>query len=60
MTLGIPQLYFENCKTMTPETILFLKEITARSEKDFEEGKTYSHEQVKEMLKTRIWKNLKT
>lgn len=40
-------------ETMTPETIWFLKKMTARSEKDFEEGKTYSHKQVKEMLKTR-------
>ena len=40
-------------ETMTPETVWFLKEMTARSEKDFTEGKVYSHEQVKEMLKAR-------
>lgn len=40
-------------ETMTPETVWFLKEMTARSEKDFAEGKVYSHEQVKEMLKAR-------
>lgn len=40
-------------ETMTPETIWFLKEMTAKSDRDFAEGKVYSHEQVKEMLKTR-------
>lgn len=40
-------------ETMTPETVWFLKQMTAKSEADFAESKTYSHEQVKEMLKTR-------
>lgn len=38
---------------MTPETIWYLKEMVARSDKDFAEGKFYTHEQVMEMLKTR-------
>lgn len=42
---------------MTPETVWFLKEMVAKSERDFSEGKVYSHEQVKEMLKTRRHEN---
>lgn len=37
---------------MTPETIWYLKEMVARSDKDFAEGKFYTHEQVMEMLQT--------
>ena len=38
---------------MTPETIWFLKEMVAKSDKDFAEGKCYTHEQVLDMLKNR-------
>lgn len=40
-------------ETMNSETIWYLKEMVARSEKDFVEGRTYSHDAVKEMLKAR-------
>ncbi|MCQ2254326.1 MAG: hypothetical protein MJZ29_02430 [Bacteroidaceae bacterium] len=38
---------------MTPETIWYLKEMVAKSDKEFAEGKFYTHEQVMEMLKAR-------
>lgn len=44
-------------ENMTPETVWFLKKMTAKSEKDFAEGKVYTHEQVKEMLKTRRYED---
>ena len=40
-------------ENMTPETVWYLKEMMRRSEKDFAEGNTYSHDQVKDMLKAR-------
>lgn len=40
-------------KKMSPETVWYLKEMLAKSEKDFAEGRFYTHEQVKEMLKAR-------
>ena len=38
---------------MTSENAWFLKEMTAKSDKDFAENKTYTHSQVKDMLKAR-------
>ncbi|MCQ2266128.1 MAG: hypothetical protein MJZ40_00270 [Bacteroidaceae bacterium] len=38
---------------MSPETIWYLKKMLEISEKDFAEGRSYTHEQVKEMLKAR-------
>lgn len=45
--------FFDMAEILTPEAVWFLKEMTAKSEKDFAEGRVFSHEQVKEMLKTR-------
>ena len=36
---------------MTSENAWFLKEMMSKSDKDFAENKTYTHDQVKEMLK---------
>lgn len=38
---------------MTSENVWFLKEMTAKSDKDFAENKTYTYSQVKDMLKAR-------
>ena len=38
---------------MTSETTWYLKEMMAKSDKDFAENKTYTHSQVKDMLKAR-------
>lgn len=42
---------------MTSETTWYLKEMMAKSDKDFAENKTYTHDQVKEMLKARRHEN---
>ena len=36
---------------MTSENAWFLKEMMSKSDKDFAEDKTYTHSQVKDMLK---------
>ena len=42
---------------MTSETTWYLKEMMAKSDKDFAENKIYTHDQVKEMLKARRHEN---
>ena len=42
---------------MTSENAWFLKEMMAKSDKDFAENKTYTQSQVKEMLKARRHEN---
>lgn len=42
---------------MTSENAWFLKEMMTKSDKDFAEDKTYTHSQVKDMLKARRHEN---
>ena len=42
---------------MTSENAWFLKEMMSKSDKDFAEDKTYTHSQVKDMLKARRHEN---
>lgn len=42
---------------MTSENAWFLKEMMAKSDKDFAENKTYTHSQIKEMLVARRHEN---
>ena len=42
---------------MTSENAWFLKEMMAKSDKDFAENKTYTQSQVKDMLKARRHEN---
>ena len=42
---------------MTSENTWFLKEMMAKSAKDFAENKTYTHSQVKDMQKARRHEN---
>lgn len=44
-------------ETMSPETAWFLKKMVEKSEDDFALGKTYSHDEVKEMLKARRYED---
>ena len=42
---------------ITSENVWFLKEMMAKSDKDFAENKTYTYSQVKDMLKARRHEN---
>lgn len=42
---------------MTSENAWFLKEMMSKSDKDYAEDKTYTHSQVKDMLKARRHEN---